>query len=84
MSLPSTSIDPTEQPRIARALVLMVLVFMALAFAIVPALTQAQKPVTITVHADKPSGAYHPIWNFFGADEPNYLYAPNGQKLLHE
>lgn len=25
-----------------------------------------------------------PIWNDFGADEPNYLYAPNGKKLLGE
>ena len=49
---------------------------------IVPA--KAQKPVTITVHADKPTGTYTPIWNFFGADEPNYIYAANGQKLLHE
>jgi xylan 1,4-beta-xylosidase len=44
----------------------------------------AQKPVTITVHADQPTGAYKPLWNFFGADEPNYTYAPNGQKLLRE
>ena len=45
---------------------------------------KAQKPVTITVHVDKPMGTYTPIWNFFGADEPNYSYAANGQKLLHE
>ena len=25
-----------------------------------------------------------PIWNYFGYDEPNYTYAPNGQKLLRE
>jgi xylan 1,4-beta-xylosidase len=24
------------------------------------------------------------VWNFFGFDEPNYAYAPNGKKLLHE
>jgi xylan 1,4-beta-xylosidase len=29
-------------------------------------------------------GPYVPIWNFFGADEPNYLYALNGKKLLGE
>lgn len=40
--------------------------------------------VLVTVHADRTTGAHSPIWNFFGADEPNYLYAPNGQKLLHE
>jgi len=40
--------------------------------------------VLIKVHANQPTGAYSPIWNFFGADEPNYLYAPNGGKLLGE
>ena len=40
--------------------------------------------VAITIHADHPTEAYKPIWNFFGADEPNYTYAANGQKLLHE
>jgi xylan 1,4-beta-xylosidase len=25
-----------------------------------------------------------PIWNYFGYDEPNYTYAPNGKKLLGE
>ena len=25
-----------------------------------------------------------PVWNYFGYDEPNYTYAPNGQKLLRE
>jgi len=25
-----------------------------------------------------------PIWSFFGFDEPNYAYAPNGKKLLAE
>jgi xylan 1,4-beta-xylosidase len=44
----------------------------------------AQKPVIITVHADQPTGPYKPLWNYFGADEPNYIYAANGQKLLHE
>ncbi len=29
-------------------------------------------------------GPYTPIWNYFGADEPNYTYAPNGEKLLRE
>ncbi len=58
------------------------------AFLCVPAFLSGQaptpRPVTITVHADRPTGPYKPIWNFFGADEPNYLYAPNGQKLLRE
>ena len=45
---------------------------------------QAARPVLITVHADKPLGTYTPIWNYFGADEPNYTYAAHGQKLLRE
>jgi xylan 1,4-beta-xylosidase len=42
----------------------------------------AELPVRVQVHAARPVGPYTPIWNFFGADEPNYIYAPNGQKLL--
>jgi xylan 1,4-beta-xylosidase len=49
-----------------------------------PAQAQAELPVSIQVHAAQPTGAYTPIWNFFGADEPNYIYAANGQKLLGE
>lgn len=41
-------------------------------------------PVSIQVHAGQPIGPYTPIWNYFGADEPNYLYAPHGKKLLGE
>jgi xylan 1,4-beta-xylosidase len=45
---------------------------------------QPSTPISIHVHADQPTGPYKPIWNYFGADEPNYLYAPNGKKLLSE
>jgi xylan 1,4-beta-xylosidase len=45
---------------------------------------QAGQSDSIQVHASQPTGPYTPIWNFFGADEPNYLYAPNGKKLLGE
>jgi xylan 1,4-beta-xylosidase len=41
-------------------------------------------PAEIQVHAGQPIGPYTPIWNYFGADEPNYLYALNGRKLLGE
>ncbi len=41
-------------------------------------------PVALRVHAAQTIGPYVPFWNYFGADEPNYLYAPNGQKLLGE
>ncbi|MGA7317955.1 MAG: beta-xylosidase, partial [Silvibacterium sp.] len=36
------------------------------------------------VDASKTEGAYTPVWNYFGADEPNYVYARNGEKLLRE
>lgn len=40
--------------------------------------------VKIRVQADQLQGTLAPIWNYFGYDEPNYTYAPNGQKLLSE
>jgi xylan 1,4-beta-xylosidase len=40
--------------------------------------------VNIRVHADQSDGRIAPIWSFFGYDEPNYTYAPNGRKLLDE
>jgi xylan 1,4-beta-xylosidase len=40
--------------------------------------------VTIDVQFDQPQGTISPIWNYFGYDEPNYSYAPNGRKLLGE
>lgn len=48
------------------------------------ALCAQPSPVSIRVHAGQPAGPYVPIWNYFGADEPNYTYAPNGTKLLRE
>jgi xylan 1,4-beta-xylosidase len=41
-------------------------------------------PVKITVDAGRPTGPLKPIWRFFGADEPNYAYMKDGQKLLGE
>ena len=48
------------------------------------ALCQISPAVGIQVHADQPEGSSNPIWNYFGYDEPNYTYAPNGRKLLRE
>ena len=48
---------------------------------------QSQQPpqsIAIHVHADQPDSVLTPIWNYFGYDEPNYSYAPNGRKLLGE
>jgi xylan 1,4-beta-xylosidase len=50
-------------------------------------LSSAQSPpetVSIHVRADQSAGAIAPIWNYFGYDEPNYTYTPNGKKLLGE
>ena len=40
--------------------------------------------VAIRVQADKTLGELRPIWRFFGADEPNYAYMRDGEKLLGE
>jgi xylan 1,4-beta-xylosidase len=45
---------------------------------------QKAEPATIHVQFGHPQGALPPVWNFFGYDEPNYTYAPNGKKLLGE
>ena len=41
-------------------------------------------PVSIRVDAAKTKGELKPIWRFFGADEPNYAYMKDGQKLIGE
>ena len=41
-------------------------------------------PIVVRVQADRVQGAFPTVWNFFGYDEPNYTYAPNGKKLLAE
>jgi xylan 1,4-beta-xylosidase len=46
--------------------------------------TSAAPPVVIEVDAGHPDGVYKPTWNYFGADEPNYIYSANGLKLLKE
>jgi xylan 1,4-beta-xylosidase len=40
--------------------------------------------VDVLVDISRSQGSFRPIWNFFGYDEPNYTYAPNGKKLLGE
>jgi xylan 1,4-beta-xylosidase len=41
-------------------------------------------PVTITVDAGQSLGNLHPIWRYFGYDECNFTYMPNGKALLGE
>jgi len=45
---------------------------------------QASQSVSIQVQYDQSEGHISPVWNYFGYDEPNYTYAPNGKKLLGE
>ena len=39
-------------------------------------------PVAMRVDAGRSVGPLKPIWRFFGADEPNYAYMKDGQKLI--
>lgn len=52
---------------------------MFMAAATIPA-----QPVRIAVDAGQSVTAFKPIHRFFGYDEPNYTYAPNGRKLIGE
>ena len=45
---------------------------------------QASGSISIQVQYDRSEGPIPPVWNYFGYDEPNYTYAPNGKKLLAE
>jgi xylan 1,4-beta-xylosidase len=58
-----------------------------LLFALFPQIARSQENpeiVNVQVHVDQTEGTIAPIWNYFGYDEPNYTYAPNGRKLLGE
>ena len=44
----------------------------------------AQEPVQITIDAGKALGALNPVFRYFGYDEPNYTYTPDGRKLVRE
>src|SRR6516164_6949458 len=42
------------------------------------------QPVRITVDASARIAPYRHITSYFGYDEPNYTYMPNGKKLIGE
>jgi xylan 1,4-beta-xylosidase len=44
----------------------------------------AQQTVTVRIDASSPRGALTPVWDYFGYDEPNNTYSPNGRKLIRE
>jgi xylan 1,4-beta-xylosidase len=41
-------------------------------------------PVEISVDASSTDGTLPRAWTYFGYDEPNFTYSPNGKKLLRE
>jgi len=47
-------------------------------------LALSQVPVSIRIDAAQKLGTAQPVWAYFGYDEPNYTYAPNGAKLIAE
>ncbi len=55
-----------------------------LAFCLCSTNALAEPPVSIRVNASVEAGAFNPVWNYFGYDEPNYTYAKNGRKLIDE
>jgi xylan 1,4-beta-xylosidase len=63
--------------------------FIALALMVAPcarcfAQSSAVAPIQVHVDAGHSTGPYEAVWSYFGADEPNYSYAANGQQLLRE
>jgi len=63
------------------------LLFLMVVFGLISQLCWPQQPsqnVSIQVQYDQSEGQFPPVWNYFGYDEPNYTYAPNGKKLLGE
>ena len=46
--------------------------------------TAAEDRAEIRVDYSVKSGPFNPAWSWFGYDEPNYTYAPNGKRLLKE
>ncbi len=55
-----------------------------LAVVFLSSLVAAQEPVVVHVDASKTQGKFQPVWAYFGADEPNYSYAPHGRELIGE
>ena len=60
------------------------LLFIALLIFPLATLTLGQPPVAIHIDATQKQGPFRSAWAYFGYDEPNYTYAKNGIKLIHE
>ncbi len=55
-----------------------------LAIVLIATPSLAQQETRIRIDASGPHERLSPVWDYFGYDEPNYTYAPNGEKLLAE
>lgn len=75
---------PCSVIRLRAASIQFLLVALVLLIGAASQAQQAPQSVQIQVFADRPDGGLPPVWSYFGYDEPNYTYAPNGQKLLRE
>src|SRR5579884_1360688 len=53
-------------------------------FCLFSVLGMSKQPVAIHVDASQKQGSLTPVWAYFGYDEPNYTYMPNGRKLIGE
>jgi xylan 1,4-beta-xylosidase len=62
----------------------LVLAAPAAAQAPAPAGASAPFPVAVSVDASVDAGELRPIFRFFGYDEPNFSYLPDGQRVLGE
>ena len=68
-----------------RAVLLVAALATALSAVGTGAVTPSQSAgVTIRVDTTVVKGPMYPFWAWFGHDEPNYTYTPNGRKLLTE
>ena len=58
--------------------------WLVLVLALFTTFAAAQETVHVQVDAGKNQGPFQPVWAYFGADEPNYSYAPHGKELVGE
>jgi xylan 1,4-beta-xylosidase len=74
-----------SDPRMKLIVFLSVLVVL-LSFELASAQVTTTDTFSVSIHVDaaKSIGPVRPIWRYFGADEPNYAYMKDGQKLLRE
>lgn len=65
--------------------ILVVPFFLFIPFSILTAQSvESASTANVEVRFDRSEGTLPIVWDYFGYDEPNYTYAPNGKKLLGE